>query len=182
MTRSLVEYALVTALGLFPWQTGGAPKTIAEATPVTLTGTIEKIDKATRTVTVKGQSGHSIEINAPAAVQGFDTLKVGDKVSATYYEALAVQLRKPGDPPPPPDPIVTTQRKELTPGSETRRQQTFAVTVEAVDPKAPSIRVKGPQGRVVTLSVKDPKQLERVKPGDTIDVTYYEALMVKIAR
>jgi hypothetical protein len=35
----------------------------------------------------------------------------------------------------------------LTPGSETRRERTLTVTIEAIDPKVPSVRVKGPQGR-----------------------------------
>jgi hypothetical protein len=75
-----------------------------------------------------------------------------------------------------------TQRKEGTPGSETRREQTFAVTVTAIDPKVPSITVKGPKGRVETMMVRDPTQLQGVKVGDTIDVTYYESLLVKVGR
>ena len=56
------------------------------------------------------------------------------------------------------------------------------VTVEAVDMKAPSLRVKGPQGRVVTMTVADPKQLQNLKAGDTVDLTYFESLLVKVGR
>jgi hypothetical protein len=48
--------------------------------------------------------------------------------------------------------------------------------------KTPSVRVKGPLGRSLTLAVSDPKQLESLKAGDTVDLTYYESLLVKIGR
>jgi hypothetical protein len=153
----------------------------AESTPVTVTATIEAIDKATRTVTLKGARG-SVDVKVPDQMEGFNTLKVGDQVSATYFEALAVNVRRQGDPSVSSQPGTVTQRKEFTPGSETRRQQTFTVTITAVDPKAPSLTAKGPQGRVVTFAVKDAKQLQSVKVGDTVDVTYFESLMVKVAR
>jgi hypothetical protein len=91
-------------------------------------------------------------------------------------------VRKPSDPAPPEGPTTITQRKDRKPGSETRREQTFRVTVEAIDPKAPSLTVKGPRGGVVPLAVGGATQLQNVKIGDTVDVTYYEALLIKVAR
>jgi hypothetical protein len=123
-----------------------------------------------------------VDVKAPEQMEGFNTLKVGDLVTATYFEAYAVNVRKPGDPPPPAEPTTTIQRNERAPGSETRRRQTFTVTVEAIDSKAPSLSVKGPQGRVAALKVQDAKQLQNLKAGDTVDVTYYESLMIKVAR
>jgi hypothetical protein len=38
------------------------------------------------------------------------------------------------------------------------------------------------QGHSVTLAVQDPKRLETLKVGDTVDVTYYESLMVSVSR
>ena len=78
--------------------------------------------------------------------------------------------------------MTTTQRKDRTPGSETRRQQTFTGTVEAIDAKAPSVTVKGPQVRVLALAVRDATQLQNVKIGAIVDVTYYESLLIKMAR
>ena len=155
---------------------------VVESTPQTVTATIESIDKANRTITLKGVKGDSVEIKAPDEMEGFNSLRVGDQVTATYYEAVVVNVRKPGAPAPSSPPVVMTERKDRVPGSETRRQQTFTVTIEAIDEKAPSVTVKGPQGRVVTLAVRDPKQLKSVKVGDTVDVTYYESLLIKTAR
>jgi len=153
-----------------------------EATPVTVTATITAIDQANQVITLKGPKGNSVEINAPKEMEGFKSLKVGDIVTATYFDAVALQVRKPGDPAPKTEPMTTTQRKDRAPGSDTRRQQTFTVVVQAVDAAAPSVTVKGPQGRVVTLAIRDPKQIQTLKTGDQIDVTYYESLLVKVAR
>jgi hypothetical protein len=149
---------------------------------VTVTATIEAIDKASRTVTLKRPTGGSVEIKAPEEMEGFNSLRVGDQVTATYFQALAVTLRKAGDAPPPAAPTTTTVRKDRAPGSESRRQQTFTVSVAAIDPKAPSVTVKTPQGRVVSLGVRDAKELQNIKVGDTVDVTYYESLLIKVAR
>ena len=155
---------------------------VAQSKPKTITATIEAIDQANRVVTLKGPKGNSVDVTAPDQMEGFKNLKVGDQVTATYFNALAVRIRKPGEAAPAAAPATTTTRKEGTPGSETRREQTFTVTVESVDPAAPSVTVKGPEGRVVTLAVSDPKTLANVKAGDTVDVTYYESLLVKFAR
>jgi Cu/Ag efflux protein CusF len=166
-----------------PAQGVNAQRILDGSEPITLTATIEKIDAATRTVTMKSTKGQTVEIAVPDDMQGFETMKVGDIVTATYYEAIAVQIRRPGDPAPPADPMVTTQRRERTPGSERRRQQTVTVTVQSIDTAAGSVTVKGgPRDRVLTVIAADPKQLKTLKTGDLIDVTYYESLLVQVKK
>ena len=180
MTRT-VGFVCCASLLAFPSMLASTgQKPAPESTPVTRTATIEAIDKANRTVTLKGPTGNREEIKAPEQMEGFNSLRVGDQVTATYYTAIAVNVHKPGDPAPPADPMTTTQRKDRTPGSVTRREQTFRVTVEAIDPKAPSLTVKGPRGGVVPLALQDATQIQNVKIGDTVDVTYYEALLIKV--
>jgi hypothetical protein len=57
-------------------------------------------------------------------------------------------------------------------------QQTRNVTVKAVDPNLPSITVTTPDGRTVTRMIEDKKNIEGVKAGDRIDITYTQALLV----
>ena len=168
--------------GLLSLTEATAQSPIPESRPVTITARIEAIDREGRIVRLRRGGGDSVDVEVPGQMQGFSTLKVGDVVSATYSEAIAVRVRKPGDPAPPAAPSTSTQRRDGTPGSETRREQTFPVTVTALDSTAPSITVKGPKGRVMALAVRDPTQLQGVKVGDTVDVTYYESLLVKIGR
>ena len=52
------------------------------------------IDKATRTVTLKGPQGNSVDIVAGDEVKNFDQIKLGDFVVARYVQSLTLELKK----------------------------------------------------------------------------------------
>ena len=182
MMRTARFVCWVALLSVLPAVAGARQTQLAQSKPTTVTATIEAIDKANRTVTLKRSNGTSVEIKIAPEMQGFNTLKVGDQVTATYFEATAVNVRKPGDPAPSTDPTTVIQRKERAPGSETRRQQTLRFTIRSIDAKTPSLTVADAQNHSVTLTVQDPTRLETLKVGDTVDVTYFESLMVSVSR
>ena len=93
---SLVLTAGVAVARTAPAQT---PATMPATTkPVTLSATIEAIDKSTRMITLKGPQGNLATVYADSSVKRFDELKVGDAVKATYYESIAVNVHQPGRP------------------------------------------------------------------------------------
>jgi Cu/Ag efflux protein CusF len=53
-------------------------------------------------------------------------------------------------------------------------------TITAVDRKAQKVTIKGPQGNQETVKVKNPKNLEGVKAGDMVEITYAQALAVSL--
>ena len=166
---------MVHSVGVFARQ---AP---ASQSTATVTATIESIEKETRTVRLKRPDGTSVDVEAPDQMEGFNSLRVGDQVTATYNEMIVISLRKPGDP----DtsaPSTTTQRKDRQPGSETRRQRTLIGSVDSIDQKMRSLTLKTSQGRLVVLPVADAKQLQGIKVGDSIGATYYESLLIKVER
>jgi hypothetical protein len=55
------------------------------------------------------------------------------------------------------------------------------MAVEAIDAKAPAVTVKGEQGLRV-LPLQDGKALQALKVGATVDVTYYESLLINVSR
>jgi hypothetical protein len=75
-----------------------------------------------------------------------------------------------------------TAATSALPGGTVARQVKSTVTVVSVDPSAPSITVKTDDGRTVTRKVEDKKHLANVRPGDRIDVTYTEALLMSVTR
>ena len=183
MTRTVHVVWCASLLAFLPMLAGAGQQPAPASAPVTRTATIEAIDKANRTVTLKGSAGNIFDVWAPDEMEGFNSLKVGDQVTATYFAAVAVSLRKPGAPAPAELPPTTvTQRKDRVPGSETRRDQMFTGKVESIDVKALSLSVREPQGRVVPLTVSDAAQLQNLRTGDTVDVRYYESLLIKVDR
>jgi Cu/Ag efflux protein CusF len=148
--------------------------------PVTVTATIEAIDKTARLITLKGPKGELSTVYADQAVKRFDELKVGDRVSASYYESVAVNVRRPGAPAPAPTNAAVTAGQGARPGATAAIQDVVTVTVQAIDKANQSVTVKRQDGGIVSFRVQDPKNLEIAKVGDTVDITYTRALLVSV--
>jgi Cu/Ag efflux protein CusF len=61
-------------------------------------------------------------------------------------------------------------------------QDKMTVTVKAIDMAAPSVTVTTPDGRTVTRKVEDKKNIENLKVGDQVDITYTRALITSVER
>ena len=140
------------------------------------------IDKATRTVTLKGPKGNAVDVVAGDEVRNFDQIKLGDFVVVRYAQALTLELRKTkaagGD--------ITVHEEGARaqpgekPGVAGARQIHAIADVIGVDPQKSTITLKGPRGNVVTLNVQNPDQFKVVKKGDQVDVTYTEAVALSV--
>jgi Cu/Ag efflux protein CusF len=186
MSKSIVFVALLAMLSAVvvaraQTQPPGAqtePKTVTKQNQVTATATIKAIDPATRSITLRAENGDEDTFTVGPDVTRFDQLKVGDTIRATYYESLVFQLRKPGDTAPTSGTVAAGGRLKDTPGAAVGTQQTTTVTVKAVDMNVPSITVETADGRTLTRKIADKKNLEGVNPGDKIDITYTQGLLV----
>lgn len=159
----------------------GAKPSKTEARTVTVRGTVEAVDKENRTVTLKGPKGGTLTLTVRDP-QKLDAVKVGDPVVARYYESLAIQVRKAGQATPgasAKEAVVSSKPGE-TPGGAVERQVTVTVTITAIDTKARTVTVKGPQGNEETVKVRDPKNLVGVKVGDLVELTYTQALAIAL--
>ena len=191
---SLVAYAPMTwAQTSTPAPATPAPKTSAEAPPdqkkpgvgevraIKLHGTVAAVDKEGKTITLKGSKGRTVtlDVHDPSKLEA---VKVGDPVAATYYEAVAIQVKPAGSA----TPSVTVQEGRAgskpgeNPAGVVAREVTMVGTITAVNPKAPSVTIKGPKGRTETVKVRDAKNLANVKAGDMVELTYAQAFAVAL--
>jgi hypothetical protein len=159
-----------------------AQKAIYESEPKTVTATIEAIEPGTRVVTLKTEAGTRLHVTAPEEMEGFGRLRIGDIVTAKYFEAIAIRVAKPGSPAPNGTPTTSIRRKDDVPGSETMRVRTVRSTVTAVNAATPSVSVKGEDGQERELAVTDASQLAALKAGDAIDLTFYESRLISVER
>jgi hypothetical protein len=192
-TKWTVALALTAAalaapvLAQQPAATGGAavasePGKAAVVRAAELSAQVIGIDKATRTLTLKGPKGRVVDVIAGDEVRNFDQIKLGDLVVARYVEAITLELRKTkagaGDV------AVREEAARAKPGERPAvaggRQVTAIADVTAVDPKQSTITLKGPRGNEVTLNVQNPEQFKVVKKGDQVEVTYTEALALSV--
>ena len=161
--------------------TANEPGKVAVAETVKASATVSAIDKATRKVSLKAASGKTFEVVAGPEVKNFDQVKVGDQLVVQYVQALTMEVKKGGGL------RESTQSSDSTknkpgqkPGGAVASEVTVTADVLAVDPKASTITVKGPNGHVVDLKVKNPEHFKVVKVGDQIQAVYVEALAIAI--
>lgn len=160
----------------------GEPGKAVAARAVEVSARVVGIDKATRTLTLKGPKGDVFDIVAGDDVKNFDQIKSGDAVVARYAQALMLELHKTrsaaGG--------VTTadDAVKAAPGERPAvagaRQLTAIADVVAVDPRASTVTLKGPKGNLVTLNVQNPEQFKVIQKGDQVEVTYTEALALSV--
>ncbi len=190
-TRLTLALALIAAAApVFAQKPDAAGGTVITSEPgrasivraAELSAQVVGIDKATRTVTLKGPKGNVVDVVAGDEVKNFAQIKLGDFVVARYAEALTLELRKTkvkaGEP------TVREEAARAKPGERPAaagaREVTAIADVIGVDPKKSTITLKGPRGNVVTLNVQNPDQFKVVKKGDQVEVTYTEALALSV--
>jgi len=158
--------------------------TLGEEVVVTATATVEKIDVEKRLVTLRGPQGRTVTVTVDERVKNLPQVRVGDEVIASYYESVAYQVRKPGEATP--GAGVAAELETAKPGEKpagiAARVATVTATITAIDAKTPSVTLMGPEGRSVTVKVRDPKKLESVKVGDLVEIRYREAFAISVEK
>jgi hypothetical protein len=179
--RTLLAFLIAAAWTVgFAASTVPAQKAQSQGTVVTRTFTIVAIDTAFRVVTLKDKDGYTDTIYAGPEVQRFNELKVGDKVTFKYYESVVYQIHKPGTAPPSGGQAGIVRNPGPKPGGTISRQMTATVTVAGIDLNVPSVTIKMDDGNVASFKVEDKKNLEGVKVGDRVQITYTQALAVSV--
>jgi hypothetical protein len=151
-----------------------------EAAVVTLRGTVEAVDKEKQTVTIKGPKRTlTVRVQDPKKLEA---IKVGDPVVGKYYEAIAFEVKKPGTATPgvTSQQAVASSQPGATPAGAAGEQITITATITAIDKKAHTVTIKGPEGNTETVKARNPKNLDAVKVGDLVEITYTRALALAL--
>lgn len=159
-----------------------APGVGAASEAVQLQGKIKFVDKKRRSVVIVGPNGNEILMNLSDEVRNFDQIKVGDLVTLTMMQAIALELRK----------VANNGVRERVdsekavvakpgekPGVMVEKSVRVVANVVAVNSKAQTVTLRGPK-RTVELAVKDPAMLQNVKVGDQVEGVFTEAVALTI--
>ena len=119
---------------------------------------------------------------ADDTVRNLPQVKVGDEVTASYYESLAYEVKKPGTAVP--GATVAEEAGRAKPGERPAgagaRVTTIVATIAGIDKAAGTVTLQGPTGRMTTIKARDPRNLERVAVGDLVEITYTEAVAISV--
>jgi hypothetical protein len=179
--KRFVAGMIAAAFVVVPRTATAQAKTVSSEMKVE-TAIVEAIDPAARTVTLKKLDGTVVTIAAPPDIKRFAEVKVGDTVTARFYENVVVRVKSPGEPEVDTAAKGTTGSEQILPGGTKARQWTITATISAVDMDTPSITFTGPNGWKYSSKVQDTSALAKVKVGDKVDIVWTEAVLVSLER
>ncbi|MDN5869609.1 MAG: hypothetical protein L0H73_02640 [Nitrococcus sp.] len=149
---------------------------------MTVEATVKAIDYKTRMVTLESD-GDILEVKAGPAVKRLDEIEAGDTVFLTYYEALTMSIVPAANAGQTAASITKgagRAPKTASPGGVAVELVDAIVKITAIDKQAETLSVKGPEGNVVTIRVRHPEKLDKLKVGDEVYIAYTEAVAIAI--
>ena len=180
MSVSFVSVMMTTSLVVATICASAQSKTIPGEAE-TITATVEAIDASTRTLTVKDSEGNLVPITVPKSMERFSEVKVGDTITARYYDNVVIRLKPAGEPAVDTTSDAITKSSGAIPAGTAAMQRTITATIVAIDNSVPSITFKGEKVNWTYSSrVADKAALAKVKVGDRVDITWTEALTVSV--
>ena len=180
----------VAAVGFAAEPAGKSPAKKAEppswktSSLVEKTATVEAVDQSTRMVTLKGPKGNSVTFKAGDQVRNLAQVKVGDEVKFAFYESLAVRVLATGEafPGASETEAMARAKKGEKPAGVVGKKMAVNATITAIDKAAKTATLKGEDGKSVTVTPLDPKNLDKVKVGDRLVLTFTEAVAVSVEK
>lgn len=170
------------AMDKTPTATQSPAPAISDSETVTLTATVKAIDLNNRLVTLKPKKGEPFTIHVGEQARNLPQLRVGDRVTVRYTEAVAVKINRDTS-------KGITSRRETLSGSRTELGQrpggTLQNTVEiianvlAIDPQTRKITFQGPE-RALIVKVPADVNISRLDVGDQVLLTYTEELAISV--
>jgi hypothetical protein len=161
------------------------PKPVVKENLVQRTATVMAIDQTSRLVTLQGEDGGAVTVQVSDAVKNLPQVKEGDKVTVSYYEALAAEVKKPGEGVEGVEADVSTVT--APPGSMPAGGAAVllrtTVTIESVDTTFNTVTFKRSDGMSRTVAVESPEGQQFIKglrKGDQVEIAYTEALAIEV--
>jgi hypothetical protein len=157
---------------------------LTEVTSVQVTATVESIDHATRTATLRLPDRRLVTLKASERVRNLAQVNVGDQVNATYFESVVIQVRRPGEATPGVSAAATTMRAAQgeMPGAAEVDSITLTSTVAAIDRAGQTVTLENRDGTRRTVRVNNPAQFDHVAVGDLVEITFTEAVAISVER
>ena len=161
------------------------PKPAVRESLTQKTATVESIDQASRLVTIRTEDGYATTIKVSDAVKNLPQVKAGDKVTVSYYEALAAEVKKPGEGVEGVQADVSTVQAPpgTMPAAGAGVLMRTTVVIDSVDTQFNTVTFKRSDGLLRTVAVQTPegqKFIKGLKKGDNVEVAYTEALAVEV--
>jgi Cu/Ag efflux protein CusF len=143
---------------------------------------VEAVDLKARKVTLSSLQGDLFIIHVGKEAVNLPQVKKGDMVDITYGRELKVWMAAPGD-------VVNEQSTVVVRAKPGSKPQGMGVTetnvtakILALDKTNELAKLELANGKVVTVKVENPENLNKVKVGDTLGISYLEVVDIAVRK
>ncbi|HYN38393.1 MAG TPA: hypothetical protein VES39_03985 [Rhodospirillales bacterium] len=148
------------------------------------TATVKSVNAAKRSVTLANADGKTLVVKVSDNVD-LAKVKAGDTVDIAFFESVAIDVAKPGTAVPGVTRgiAVAPAQAGQVPSGAVLEQTTATAEVTAIDMAAHTVTLRGPDGELKTITVKNPELQQKMaglRVGDLVQFTYTEALAVQV--
>lgn len=143
---------------------------------------VEAVDLKARKVTLSSLQGDLFIIHVGKEAVNLPQVKKGDMVDISYGRELKVWMAEPGD-------VINEQSTVVVrakPGSKPQGMEVTETNVTAkilaLDKTNELAKLALANGKVVTVKVQNPDNLNKVKVGDTLGISYLEVVDIAVRK
>jgi len=149
---------------------------------VEVTSLVTAVDMPKRDLTLKSKDGTEVVVHASDSVRNLSSVKVGDEVAVSYTEQVSWKVLPAGSAAPgmSTDAKLDRAAPGEKPGGKLGRSVTVTASITAIDKALRTVTLLGPGGDSFTLTPRDPKNLEKVKVGELLDITYSREFAIAV--
>lgn len=153
---------------------------------VSMEGTVTKIVKETREVTLMGPQGDLVTITASDAVERFDEISIDDVITFDYWTYMMAEFRQPtAEELAEPLVVIAEGGKApegVDPAAVVGAIIKAVVTIEVLNRPNMLATVRGPRGNYMTIEMEDKELITQLHIGQVVILTYAEAIVVSLKK
>ena len=153
-----------------------------EQSLVEMRAIVTGVDQPRRLLAIQEDGGGKAVLPIAEEFRDFDKLRVGDAVVVSLTEAIAWKVKPAADGAPglsTREALVNPKPGEA-PGGAIERAITITSVISSLDAAAATVTLTGPEGASQTFKVRNAADLDHVRVGDLVDITYSEVRALSV--
>ena len=153
---------------------------IERTSVVTSVATVEGVALKDRMVKLRSLNGNLFTVHVGKEAVNLAQVRVGDKVEVTYAQSIEVRMAEPGEIKHETTAIIGQAEPGSKPAALGVTETNVTATILALDKAKETATLKIADGAVAVVKVQNPANLDKVKVGDVIVITYLEAVGISV--
>ncbi|HEY5898527.1 MAG TPA: hypothetical protein VIV54_13245 [Burkholderiales bacterium] len=151
---------------------------------IELRAVVSGVDQPRRLLALQSDDGEVAVLPVALEFRDFEKLRVGDPVVVSYTQTIkwAVKPSDKGAPGLSARETLSNPKPGEALGGAMERALTVTATITAFDVTAGTVTVAGPSGEWRTVKARKPKDLEQIRVGDLVDITYSEVRALAVRK